>query len=59
MSEFYGLTTNIRPISVVGQKCILRVPERGIASHSQMYLKAKLSKFSITHVFGRLATVKC
>ena len=47
------------PNLLFGRKILLRVPEIGMSSHLRMYLKAKLSKFSFTHVFGRLATVKC
>ena len=46
------------PNFLVGRKTLLRAPEIGLSSHLPMYLNAKLSKFSITHVFGRLATVK-
>ena len=49
----------LSPNLLFGRKTLLKVPEIGTSSHLRMYLKTKLSKFSITHVFGILATVKC
>ena len=48
-----------RPNLLLVRNTLLKVPGMGISSHFRINLLATESMFSTTHVFDKLATVKC
>ena len=49
----------LRPKLLFGSTRPLKVELTGRSSHFQTYVETRLSRFSMTHVFDKSATVKC